>query len=134
MNEAPIVKYMIMCEDARLEGVPKRLNIYGLTVQLSAPDGTFPVYMPTLYAVLALRNGRGAGMGRVVGMHAENSIVICRSAARRLNFGHDPLQVQVAPFRMRMVRFPAAGAYQFEFRYDDIVLATQSFDIVGGKP
>ena len=31
---------------------------------------------------------------------------------------------------MRMVRFPAAGAYSFQFRYNDMVLATHMIDVV----
>jgi hypothetical protein len=134
MNEAPVVNYMILCEGAQLEGIPERLNVYGLTAQLAAPGGTFPAFMPLLCAVLVLRNGRGTGFGQVLGMHAETGVAICRAGPRRLNFGRDPLRAFVERFRMRMVRFPAAGAYRFEFRYDNVVLATQSFDVVEGRP
>ena len=91
MNEAPVVKYMILCEDARPEGSPERLNVYGLTPQLAAPGDAFPVFMPTLCAVVVLRNGRGTGMGQVLGMHANTGVAICRLPPRRINFGRDPL-------------------------------------------
>ena len=130
MNEAPLVKYMLMCQDARSEGAPERLNIYGLTAQLAAPGGRFPIYMRTLFALVVLRNGRGTGIGRVSGMHTDTGVAICRAPARRLNFGHDPLRAHAVKFMMRMVRFPATGAYTFEFRYDEVVLATQAFDVV----
>jgi hypothetical protein len=130
MNEPPVVKYMVMCEDARSEGSPERLNVYGLTPQLAAPGGTFPIYMRTLCALVVLRNGRGTGIGQVLGIHADTGVAVCRSPSRRLLLGNDPLRAHAAKFTVRMVRFPAAGAYTFEFRYDDAVLATQSFDVV----
>jgi Family of unknown function (DUF6941) len=135
MNLAPVVKLMVLCEEARFEEPgPTRLNLYGLTVQLSARGGAFPMYMPSLAAVVALRDGRGTGVGQVVGLHADTGLTICRLPPRRFNFGSNPLQIRVSVFQLRMVRFLAAGAYTFVFRYDAVVLATQSFDVVAGQP
>jgi hypothetical protein len=134
MNEPPVAQYMILCEDARFEGDgPGRLNLYGVILRLSARGAAFPMHFPNLCAVLALRNGRGTGTGQVQGVHADTGLVVCRSAPRRFDFGNNPLQFRGAFFRMKNTVFPAAGAYTVEFRYDGILLATQSFDVVEGR-
>jgi hypothetical protein len=102
MNLPPIVKYMILCEDARLEGAPPgSLNIRALTYRLISRSGTFPAYLPDLCALLILRNGRGAGTGQVVGVHEDTGRTICRSAPQKLHLGTDPLGFKIAFFRSR---------------------------------
>jgi hypothetical protein len=133
MNEPPVVHYMILCEDALFEGPgPKRLNLYGLILRLNAGGGHFPMCFPKLCAFLALRNGRGTGSGQVLGVHNDTGMIVCRSTPRTFDFGNNPLEFRGGFFRMNNTVFPAAGAYTVEFRYNGIVLAAQSFDVLGG--
>jgi hypothetical protein len=135
MNEAPVVKYMILCEDARLEEPPpRRLNIYGLMFRLRSEAGTFPVRCPKICALLVLRNGRGTGTGVVSAVHDDTGIVCWRSKPQTLDFGADPLEFRGAYFRGENAIFPAPGAYTLEFRYNGVVLATQSLDVLGSRP
>src|SRR5262249_23047381 len=134
MNEPPVVQYMILCEDARFEGPPPgRLNVYALTFRLNSRGGIFPRHFPNLCAFLLLRNGRGTGIGQVVGVHEDTGRVVCRSAPQNLNLGTDPLEFRGAFFRMKNIVLPAKGAYTFEFRYNGVVLATQSLIVRGSQ-
>jgi hypothetical protein len=125
---------MVLCEDARLEGPPpRRLNVYGLMLRLRSDAGVFPVRLPMVCAFLALRNGRGTGTGMVSAVHDDTGRVVWNSAPQEFNFGTDPLEFRGAYFRVRNAIFPAAGAYTFEFRYNSVVLASQSLIVVGSQ-
>jgi hypothetical protein len=134
MNEAPIVQYMILCKDARLEGPkPKRLNIYGLMTHLGSLNSVFPAPVSEFCVLLALRNGRGSGV-IVISAACEDTGVVCwNSTPQRINFGTDPLETRWVNIRIKKVVLPNAGVYFFEFRYDGIVLASQSLVAVGGN-
>ncbi len=134
MNEAPVVQYMILCKDVRVEGPkPKRLNIYGLMMHLRSPNGAFPAHFPEFFVFLALRNGRGPGVGMISAIHEDNGEVIWNSGPQPLKFSSDPLQTRTLFIRVTNAEFPAAGAYSFEFRYNGIVLALQSLIVAGGN-
>lgn len=134
MNEAPIVQYMILCEDARFEGPhPGSLNIRAVTYRLRSRSGKFPKRFPSLCALLILRNGRGSGTGQVIGVHEDTGRIICRSEPEKLNLGADPLEFRVTFFRFKDLVVPAVGAYTFEFRYNGVVVATQSLIVRGNE-
>ena len=131
MNEAPVVQHMILCEDARFEGEPKQLNLYGLTLRLNSRGRPFPKRLPRLCVFLVLRNGRGKGVGHVSGFWEDTGKIVCRSAPRRFDLGNDPLKLRSAYFMLNNTVIPAPGAYTFEFRYNGVMLATQSLDVLG---
>jgi Family of unknown function (DUF6941) len=132
MNEAPFVQYMILCKDARLEGPkPRRLNIYGLMTHLRSPKGAFPAPIPEFCTLLALRNGRGSGEIVISAVCEDTGAACWNSAPQRINFGTDPLETRWLNIRIKKVVVPNAGVYFFEFRYDGIVLASQSLVAVG---
>jgi hypothetical protein len=132
VNEAPVVQYMILCQDARLEGPkPRRLNVYGLMTRLRSPSGAFPAPVPEFRTLLALRNGRGSGDIVITAICEDTGMVCWSSAPQRINFGINPLETRWVNIRIKNVVFPNAGAYSFEFRYNGIVLASQSLIAVG---
>lgn len=131
MNEPPLVRYMIVCEDARLEGQnARRLNIYGLLLRWRSPTSTFPQICPQLCIFLVLSNGRGTGTGVISAIHEETGLV-CWRATQTLRFGNDPLAFRGAYFRVKNAIFPVPGAYTLEFRYNDAVLAAQTLKVEG---
>jgi hypothetical protein len=133
MNEAPVVQYMILCQDVRLEGPkPRRLNVYGLMTHLRSPNGVFPAPVPEFCVLLALRNGRGSGV-IVISAASEDTGAVCwQSAPQPINFGPDPLETRWVYLRIRRAVFPSAGVYSFDFRYNGIGLASQSLIVEGG--
>ncbi|HEY1378447.1 MAG TPA: hypothetical protein VGF55_16735 [Gemmataceae bacterium] len=134
MNEPPVVQYMILCKDVRLEGPrPKRLNLYGLMIGLTSASNAFPAPFPDFCVFLALRNGRGPGTGDVSAIYEDTGEVCWNSGPHSLNFSSDPLEFRTLAIRVTNAVFPAAGAYMFEFRYNGTVLATQSLIVTGGN-
>ena len=132
MNEAPLVQYMILCKDVRLEGPrPKRLNLYGLMMGLTSPSDAFPAHFPEFCIFLVLRNGRGPGVGVVSAIYEDTGEVSWISGPHPLNFSSNPLEFRTLSIRVTNVVFQAAGAYSFEFRYNGAVLATQSLTVTG---
>jgi hypothetical protein len=134
MTEPPIVQYMILCKDVRLEGPrPKRLNLYGLMMGLTSATDVFPAHFPEFCIFLVLRNGRGPGTGEVSAVDEDTGDVCWHSGPHPLNFSSDPLEYRTLAIRVANAVFPAAGAYSFEFRYNGTVLATQSLIVTGGN-
>ncbi len=132
MNEAPVVQYMILCQDVRLEGPkPRRMNVYGLMTHLGSPTGAFPARIPEFCVLLALRNGRGTGVAVVAAVSEDTGTACWSSAPMRINFGTDPLETRWLSFRVNNVTFPHAGVYSTEFRYDGGMLASQSLVVTG---
>jgi hypothetical protein len=125
---------MILCKDVRLEGAaPKQLNIYGLMMGLYSAVNVFPAHFPDFCIFLALRNGRGAGVGEVSAINEDTGEVSWHSGPHPLNFSSDPLETRTLSIRVKKAVFPAAGAYSFEFRYNGVVLATQSLVVTGSS-
>jgi hypothetical protein len=133
MNLPPVVRYIILCEDARFEGDDvKRLNIHGLTLRLRSDSGNFPARFPQLCTFLVFANGRGKGTGAVTCIHDDTDLVCWRTPPQTLKFFANPLGLRGAYFRVTNPIFPEPGAYTIEFRYNGVVLASQSL-IVEGK-
>jgi hypothetical protein len=132
MNEAPVVQYMILCEDARFEGpLPGQLNIYGLMLRQRSNVSVFPVRLPTLCAFVTMRNGRGIGIAKVTATHEDTGLICWASSVRQFDFGYDPLEFRGAYFRGKNVVIPAPGVFRFEFWYNGILVATQTLDVLG---
>jgi hypothetical protein len=132
MNEAPVVQYMILCNDVRIEGSnPKRLNVYGLMTQLESPGGAFPAPVPEFCVLLALRNGRGHGSATLSALNEDTGSACWNSVTLPINFGPNPLETRWLSFRVSDVTFPNAGVYAVEFRYNGAVLASQSLIVTG---
>jgi hypothetical protein len=135
MNEAPIVKAMLLCDDVRPnEANPNRHDIVGLMTRLWSDTGAFPMICRQLCVYVIVTNGRGRGTGLVACVHEETGLTIWRTVSRELRFGNDPLAIQGDYYRMRDVIFPVPGVYNFEYRYNGIVLATQSLVVKGRRP
>lgn len=134
MNESPLVQYMILCKDVRLEGPsPKRMNVYGLMTHVQSPIGAFPAHIAEFCILMALRNGRGPGTAMISAVNEDTGETCWNSVPMRINFGADPLETRWLSFRMKEVTFPNAGVYSVEFRYNDIVLASQALIVTGSN-
>jgi hypothetical protein len=102
-------------------------------MSLRSTNEVFPAHFPEFCIFLALRNGRGPGVGMISAIHEDTGDVIWNSGPQPLNFSSDPLETRTLFIRVKNADFPAAGAYSFEFRYNGVVLASQSMIVEGSQ-
>jgi hypothetical protein len=116
----PIVRYMLLCDDWRLEqGTPRRVSIIGLISNIRAVnDSPYPLLLNEMCVFLALTEGRGQGQGKIVCFFEETGQKIFETRERSIDFGPDPLDVLGAPFRIRDCNFPYPGIFSIQFWYD----------------
>lgn len=122
MSVTPIVRYMLLCDDWKLDPPhSRRVTIVGLISNIRAlDDPAYPLLYRELCVFLALTEGRGQGEGRIICAFEETGQVIFETANRAISFGPDPLEVVGVPFRIRSCRFPLPGLYSVQFWYDGI--------------
>jgi hypothetical protein len=120
MAVAPIVRYMLLCEDWKAgPDNPSRVTIIGLISNIRALDQPpYPLLYPEICIFLALTEGRGQGEGQIVCVLEETGQKMFETAKRPIPFGPDPLEVVGVPFRVRDCRFPRPGLYSIQFWYD----------------
>jgi hypothetical protein len=124
MAVAPIVRYMLLCDDWRLDGPNnRRVTIVGLIWNIhSLEDPPYPLVYRELCVFLALTEGRGQGEGHIACVREDTGQKIFETRKRQIPFPSDPLEVVGVPFRIRDCSFPEAGRYSVQFWYDGVML------------
>lgn len=124
MPISPIVRYMLLCEDWRLDAANTRhVTIVGLISNIhSLDDPPFPLLYRELCVFLALTEGRGLGTGHIVCVYEETGQTIFQTGKRAIQFSTDPLEVLGVPFRIRSCPFPFPGMYSIQFWYNDVLV------------
>ena len=116
----PVVRYMLLCDDWRLDPANnRRITIIGLISNIRAlDDPPYPLLYRELCVFLALTEGYGQGQGKIVCVYEESGAVVFETRLRPIAFGPDPLEVVGVPFRIRDCTFPSAGIYFVQFWYE----------------
>jgi hypothetical protein len=120
MAVKPIVRYMLLCDDWRLDSDNnRRVTIIGLISTIRAiADPPYPLFYREMCIFLTLTEGRGQGEGKIVCVFEENGQKVFETPGRPISFGPDPLEVVGVPFRIRDCSFPQAGLYAVQFLYE----------------
>lgn len=120
----PLVRYMILCEDWRVDpSNPRRIDILGLLTNLTSIDESeFPLLCPELCVFLALTEARGTGSAQIMCVFEETGQYVFGTPKHSVTFGDDPLEVIGVPFRIRDCVFPQQGLYSVQFWYNDQVV------------
>ncbi len=121
MAITPVVRYMLLCEDLRLDPQNRRqVTIIGLVSNIHSLDQPpYPLIYRELCVFLALTEGRGRGEGRINCVFEETGEKAFETAKRQIQFGRDPLEVVGVTFRIRDCRFPFPGRYSVQFWYNE---------------
>ncbi len=124
MAIAPVVRYMLLCDDWQVDPVNRsRVHIIGLVSYIRVTDDLpYPLLYRELCVFLALTEGRGAGEGFITCIYEESGEVVFETPRRQIEFGPDPLEVSGMVFRIRDCRFPRAGLYSIQFWYDGVII------------
>jgi Family of unknown function (DUF6941) len=134
MNEAPIVRQMLLCDEVSADPEnPRRINAYGLMIRLVSRDGQFPLLCERFCTYLTVANGRGQGIGQVVAVRVETGEIAWASKSHKMSFGANPLTTHAYSFQMQNCVFPAPGPYAIEFRYNGIAIAEQTLIVEGPR-
>ena len=124
MALAPVVRYMLLCDDWRLDTQNRRhVTIVGLLSNITAVDDPpYPLLYREMCVFLALTEGRGPGEGQIICVFEETGQKVFETRKRSISFGPDPLEVVGVPFRIRDCTFPQAGLYSVQFWYDGVLV------------
>lgn len=116
----PVVRYMLLCDDWRLDPVAsRRVTIVGLLSNVrSLGEPPYPLTYRELCVFLALTEGYGKGEGKIVCVDEDTGQGVFDTRSRPIPFGPDPLEVIGVPFRIRDCYFPKAGLYSVQFWYE----------------
>lgn len=120
----PVVRYMLLCDDWRLDPQnQRRITIIGLISNIHALDEPpYPLLYREMCVFLALTEGRGQGEAKIVCVFEESGQKVIETRSRRIVFGPDPLEIVGVPFRIRNISFPQSGLYSVQFWYDGELL------------
>lgn len=124
MAIVPIVRYMILCENWRVDGPNnRRVSIDGLIWKIhSTEEPAFPLMYREFCVFLALTAGRGQGEGRIRCVFEDTGQLVFETATRPIPFPADPLEVVGVPFRIQDCLFPLPGQYAVQFWYDGVMI------------
>jgi len=124
MAVCPIVRYMLLCDDWRLDPENRhRLVIDGLMVNVhSTDDPPFPLYYEEFCVFLMLTECRGLAEAQIVCVFEETGAKVFETPKRKIPTSKEPLDVVGLPFRIRDSWFPQAGVYSIQFWYDGILV------------
>src|SRR5438477_3091197 len=119
MPTAPILRYMILCDDWETDPIKARsINILGLLTNIHPLElPPYPFYRD-LCVLLFLTEGRGVGDGQIVCVFEETAQKIFETPKRQISFAADPLEVVGVSFRIRHCPFPEPGIYLLQFWYN----------------
>jgi hypothetical protein len=116
----PIVREMILCEDARTRpGTKGKIDVFGIMNRALAK--VFPFNL-TFSVYLCLTDCRGSGRGRIVVKKAVDEEVVYVGDLHRFEFGDDPLALEPFLFRVFSCPVPTRGLYSVDFEYNDVKL------------
>jgi hypothetical protein len=124
MAITPIVRYMLLCDDWRLNGPNnRRVTIVGLIWNIySVEEPPYPLVYREFCVFLALTEGRGQGEGHIVCVFENTGEKVFETGKRPIQFRADPLEVIGVPFRIRNCSFPQPGRYSVQFWYDGVMV------------
>ncbi len=116
----PLVRYMIPCEERRVDpNNPRNIDILGVISNIRSHEfPPYPLYQD-FSVFLALTDGRGAGDGQIVCVSEETGQKVFESPKRQIAFTADPLEVIGVRFRIVRCLFPSPGMYLLQFWYND---------------
>jgi hypothetical protein len=122
MAVAPVVRYMLLCDDWMLDPLnSRRVTIIGLISNIHGlGQPPYPLLYKELCVFLTLTEGRGQGEGQIVCVFEDTGQKIFETAKRPIQFGADPLEVIGVPFRVRDCSFPFPGLFSVQFWYDGV--------------
>jgi len=125
MAVAPIVRYMILCDDWEADADhEQRFTIHGLMSGIrSVDDPPYPLLYEELRILLLLTEGYGAGDAQIICVHEETDIRMFGSPKHRVVFSADPVAIVSVAFRIKDCRFPQSGLYSVQFWYDGQMVA-----------
>ncbi len=88
MSVAPVVRYMILCEDWSTDPHnPRRVNILGLLSNIrSVDEPAYPLLLPELCIFLALTEARGQGTAQITCVLEEDGRKIFATPRREVTF------------------------------------------------
>lgn len=122
----PVVRYMLLCEDWRLEpAASRRIVIYGLLTSIRPHTPHYPFVQPQLCVFLSLTDGYGRAEAKVVCRDDETERPVFETRPQTVAFGPDPSAVGAVSFRMRDCFFPKSGMYTVQFWYDGELLESR---------
>lgn len=124
MAVLPVVRYLVACEDVVVDATnPHRVHLLGVASTIRATgEPPFPAFKAVLTAFVQLTECRGPVRGRVTIVDAESGDPVTGSPEHPINLPADPLEVVNVGFRLRDLRFPAAGLYWVQFWCEDVLL------------
>jgi hypothetical protein len=124
MAITPVVRYMLLCDDWRLDPANnRRLTIIGLISNIHAlGDPPFPLFYKEMCVFLALTDGHGQGEGKIACVYEASGQKVFETRSRPITFGPDPLEVLGVPFRIRDISFPQPGLYSVQFWYEGVLV------------
>jgi hypothetical protein len=127
----PIVRYMILCEDCRVDASKgKRIDSFGiLSTIISREDPPYPLVHRELCVLLVLTEMRGDGTVEIVCVHEETDETAFHTPAWPVTFGNNPLEIIGLPVRIRGCLFPRPGPYRVQFWYNEQLLAERSLHL-----
>lgn len=120
MAVKPVVRYMLLCDDWRIDPANnRRVTIIGLISNIHAlDDPPYPLLYREMCVFLALTEGYVQGEGWIVCVDEETGHKTFETRSRPIVFGSDPLEVLGVPFRIRDCTFHHAGIYTVQFWYE----------------
>ena len=124
MAIAPVVRYMLLCDDWRVDGPSnRRVTIIGLIWNIhSVEEPAYPLFYREFCVFLALTEGRGQGEGHITCVFEDTGEKVFETRKRPIQVRPDPLEVIGVPFRIRDCSFPQPGRYSVQFWYDGVVI------------
>ena len=124
MNVTPVVRYMILCNDWRLDPTNQnRVNIYGLLSSIDPVNvSPYPFIHSQLCVLLVLTENRGTGKTRIRCVFEESGELIFETAEHEINGTADPLELIAVPFRIFECEFPRPGMYSVQFWYNETMV------------
>lgn len=127
MAMKPVVRYMLLCDDWRLDPAnTRRITIIGLLSNIHAVDDPpFPLFYREMCVFLALTDGHGQGEGKIVCVFETSGQKAFETHSRPIVFGPDPLEILGVSFRIRDISFPQAGLYSVQFWYEGELVEEQ---------
>jgi hypothetical protein len=128
MNEPPIARHFIACENVIANPAALRYSLQDLAFLVHPPvGGRYPLLDPELCFFALLTNGRGVHDFAVEQRRGVGPAVqfIWRSRTGKIDLGNDPTALFGLPLRFRNVVFPLPGQYEFVLLCDGIELASE---------
>ena len=131
MAITPVVRYMLLCDDWRLDGpTGRRVTVVGLLWTInSVGDPPYPLFYREFCVFLALTECRGQGAGHIVCVFEDTGQTVFETPRQPISFPVNPLDVVGVPFRIRDCTFPRPGRYSIQFWYDGVLVAERPLQL-----